>query len=447
MRLKIRNFSLYKLAGTATISLIMLLIAIFIISGCDNNKSTGPGENQPPDVPTEPVPADGATDIGLTITLQCLCLDPEHDNLVYDYYFGTNSTPPFVLTSETYFHEFTNLEFLTTYYWKVVAKDTLRQQQTEGPIWSFSTGNVFEVDNYDTERARRVVSLYDSLVFVADDNVGLKVFIVTDTAGVKLDSVRAYSNAGYIFDVFAQGDRAYLASSVGIQIYDISNFELPDSEAVLGTYDVDNLEERAVKIEMNYAYIGVAATVHNSLQSGLHIVDISDPSAPVLTGSYMTAGVTNDVDLSGNYAFLADSLRGLLIIDISDPANPDSVGRYATAGPAWALDIDNNLAYIACGMAGLEIVDISNPASPSLLTSFAAAGEPKDVYVAGDYAYIASFWDGGLQILDVSTPASPVSEVSVGTQGGAWGIYADARYVYLADTWAGLILYRFAGIQ
>ena len=47
----------------------------------------------------------------------------------------------------------------------------------------------------------------------------------------------------------------------------------------------------------------------------------------------------------------------------------------------------------------------------------------------------------------MSTPASPVSEVSVGTRGGAWGIYADDRYVYLADTWAGLILYRFAGIQ
>ena len=447
MRLRIRNFSLYKLAGTATISLILPLIAIFMIAGCDNNKSTGPGENQPPEVPTEPVPADGATDIGLTITLQCLCLDPEHDNLVYDYYFGTSSTPPFVLTSETYFHEFTNLEFLTTYYWKVVAKDTLRQQQTEGPIWSFSTGNIFEVDNYDTERARRVVSLYDSLVFVADDNVGLKVFAVSDTAGVKLDSVRAYSNAAYIFDVLALGDRAYLASSEGVQIYDISDFTLPDSVAVLGNYNDANREERSVKVNGNIAYVGVAASNHANLISGLHVVDISDPAAPVLMGSYITAGVTNDVDLAGNYAYLADSLRGLLIIDISDPANPDSVGSYATAGPAWALDIDNNLAYIACGMAGLEIVDISNPASPSLLTSFAAAGEPKDVYVAGDYAYIASFWDGGLQILDVSTPASPVSEVSVGTRGGAWGIYADDRYVYLADTWAGLILYRFAGIQ
>ena len=446
MRLRIRNFSLYDFAMMNLKTLLMIFVVMALSAGCDNN-GTDAGDNKPPDVPTEPVPANGATDIGLTVILQALCLDPERDVLVYDYYFGTSTTPPFALTSETYFHEFTGLEFTTTYYWKVVARDTLSQQQTEGPVWSFSTGNIFEVDDYDTERARRVVSLHDSVAFVADDNIGLIIFMVTDTAGVRLDSVGAHRNTAFVFDVFASGDYAYLASSEGVQIYDISDYALPDADARLGTYNDEDMEERAVKVDSIYAYIGVAAAVHDSLESGLHIVDISDPSTPVLAGSYITAGVTNDVDLAGNYVYLADSLRGLLIIDISDPASPDSIGRYDTPAPAWAVHIANNLAYVACGAAGLLIVDVSTPASPSLLTSFPAAGEPRDVFVAGDYAYIASFWDGGLQILDISTPASPTSVVNLGTQGGAWGVFADNRYVYLADTWAGLHLYRFAGIQ
>ena len=59
----------------------------------------------------------------------------------------------------------------------------------------------------------------------------------------------------------------------------------------------------------NYAYIADNA-------SGLQIIDISNPSAPTLKGTYDTS-YARDVAIAGNYAYIADYDAGLKIIDIS----------------------------------------------------------------------------------------------------------------------------------
>jgi PKD repeat protein len=86
------------------------------------------------------IPADGATGVSLTPTLQWGVVDPDPgDTVRYDIYFGTSSSPPLVVTDQgapSYIPG--QLNHMTVYHWKVVARDN-HGVQTESPILSFTT--------------------------------------------------------------------------------------------------------------------------------------------------------------------------------------------------------------------------------------------------------------------------------------------------------------------
>jgi hypothetical protein len=98
-------------------------------------------ENEPPNTPSNPSPANGATNVDINADLSWDCEDPNGDELIYDIYFGTTSPPPIVYQDypDTTYDPGTML-FDITYYWKIVAKDSYGGI-TEGPIWHFKTGS------------------------------------------------------------------------------------------------------------------------------------------------------------------------------------------------------------------------------------------------------------------------------------------------------------------
>jgi hypothetical protein len=110
--------------------------------------------NVPPISPQAPTPSDGAadqasagTDAGVALGWQSA--DANGDPISYDLYFGVNQAlvanrDPSVrrgqgLTTATF--RPTSLDFLTTYYWLVVAHDN-RGASTVGPVWRFTTAAV-----------------------------------------------------------------------------------------------------------------------------------------------------------------------------------------------------------------------------------------------------------------------------------------------------------------
>jgi hypothetical protein len=97
--------------------------------------------NDPPNTPSDPVPADGETDVDVNSDLSWTCSDPNGDDLTYKIYFGTNSPPPLKVQDyeDTTWDPGTML-LETTYYWQIVAKD-IHGGETQGPIWDFTTSS------------------------------------------------------------------------------------------------------------------------------------------------------------------------------------------------------------------------------------------------------------------------------------------------------------------
>jgi hypothetical protein len=220
---------------------------------------------------------------------------------------------------------------------------------------------------------------------------------------------------------------------------------------LLGSYDTPS-SALDVCVSGNMAYVA-------DYISGLQIIDISNPAAPIWRSSYDTPGRAEGVYVSGSTAYVADWDGGLQIIDISNPDAPMLLGSYDTPGgtlddyiagsknpplptqPPWcgALDVyvSDNTAYVADGYGGIQIIDVSNPAAPTFLGSYDTPGEALSVYVSGNTAYVADF-DSGLQIIDVSNPAAPTFLGSCDTPGYAWAVNVSGTTAYVADQFRGL---------
>lgn len=193
--------------------------------------------------------------------------------------------------------------------------------------------------------------------------------------------------------------------------------------------------------------------------TGVDIVDISDPAAPVrLSSTPGRAGIAmedmqatrigaRDVLAIGLQACRGGGQNGLDLIDISDPRRPQPLGLFATEmgvhefglaqtpdGRTLALLAVPNLERETADAAGrggdgdLLIVDISDPAQPSLTSEWGVLDEPAlgvefarlaqqgsfpgsflhsvRANASGTRAYL-SYWDAGTIILDMSDPATP----------------------------------------
>jgi hypothetical protein len=173
-------------------------------------------------------------------------------------------------------------------------------------------------------------------------------------------------------------------------------------------------------------------TVSNSGFSATSTINVSSFSPAPL--SFVTIpGFANNVDVSGNFAYVAAGSAGLQVVDVTDRRSPRVVGSLDTPGNANDVKAVGSRVYIADGAAGLQIINVSNPLSPTLLGSFNTPGNANDLVVVGDKVYIA---DGaaGLQIISVANPAAPALLGSLDTPGNAQGVEVKGNIAIIADT-------------
>ncbi|ACB35993.1 outer membrane adhesin like protein [Leptothrix cholodnii SP-6] len=253
--------------------------------------------------------------------------------------------------------------------------------------------------------------------------------------------IGGYNTPGTSFDVklSADGTKAFVAdTSGGLQVIDVSN---PAAPTVLGSYGNASTYFLALSADGTKAYLGNEA-------NDFLIVDISNPASPTLLGTLVTTGYAYEIALStdGTKAYLADS-ASLKIIDITNPAAPALIGSFAEAGGGGAffvtLSPDGTKAFVGNTSSGLQILDVSTPAAPTLLGTYDTPGTAYTVTLSADgtKAFVADM-ASGLQIIDVSNPAAPTLLGTYNTTGSAWDVRlsADGTKAYLADASSGLLI-------
>jgi hypothetical protein len=247
--------------------------------------------------------------------------------------------------------------------------------------------------------------------------------------GVFLDAPdNYYSNYdGPTPDVAVAGNYAYLASGYsGLRVIDISD---PSNPVIVGNCDTPGYVSRVV-VAGNYAYIA------DGWGGGLRVVDVSTPGAPFLVGYFATpADSIRGVAVDGDYAYVTSANSGglLQVIDVSSPSLPGFEGSCTIPGAARDIAVEGEYAYVADGSTGIQVIDISSTAPPQLIATEDTPGDAQGIVVAGDYAYVAD-GSSGLQVIDVSNPLDPEVIGTSDSPGNAIDVAVTGDYAYVADT-------------
>lgn len=177
-----------------------------------------------------------------------------------------------------------------------------------------------------------------------------------------------------------------------------------------------------VALDGDFAYIATSL--------GLSIVDISDPTRPTLRSSTRVGRILS-VAVKGTHAFLGGPSVDLRVVDVANVDHPAVVATRSVVGYVWDVALKDNLLYVA-SFGKIYLFDVTTPTNPvqlktvlgvptwqasgddaanmALLAAGTTSGSAKitSVAVAGDLLLAVDFNYGRIYAWDITQPAHPV---------------------------------------
>jgi hypothetical protein len=257
----------------------------------------------------------------------------------------------------------------------------------------------------------------DIKIAVSEVDDSVKTIDVSQSSMSGIYLVGSYDTQFYARTVFVEGDYAFTAGyNCDLKIIDISD---PTNPILAGLCESPDSVTRIV-VEGNYAYV-------TDINKGLQIIDISSPSMPNIVCSFKTPGKPQDVFISGDLAYVGGENGGLQILDISDPYNPAPIGCYDTLQNVFRVVVSDNYALMSSLGVGLEIIDISNPNDPLSLSSI--PGTFGSIFVKDQFIFLAGW---RLLVYDISNPSIPAFIGEYGTIGLPTDVIVADNYAFIS---------------
>ncbi len=205
------------------------------------------------------------------------------------------------------------------------------------------------VGGVDTSGIAYNVHVSGSYAYVASGSGGLQIVDISDPESPTI--VSSVATPAQALGVYVSGSSAYVAGGdSGLHIMDISDPANPGDPL---SYDTPGT---AWDVYVAGDEAGDKGCVADG-SDGLTVMYVQP--GPAITGSVDTPGEAYGVYISGDYAYVADGDSGLHIIDISDPENPILFEYVNTPGTAWDVHVSGSYAYVADGDGGLQVIMIS----------------------------------------------------------------------------------------
>lgn len=230
--------------------------------------------------------------------------------------------------------------------------------------------------SYDTPGTASGVYISGNYAYVADGSSGLQVIDVTDPANPTLFNTYSEGNYEKLSDLSDLNNTIYesnLPDSL-VAVYDSTTMnwdvlDLDDPSSISSFFDdffvnllFPNASFPNALSASKDAYISGDYTYVADGASGLQIVSVDNLISSVLTGSSITAtsydtpDTASDVSVSGNFAYVADN-SGLAIIDVSDPSAPTTAYIYEATKETSGVSVYGNYVYVTDGNAGLKTLN------------------------------------------------------------------------------------------
>lgn len=167
------------------------------------------------------------------------------------------------------------------------------------------------------------------------------------------------------------------------------------------TYGVGGSMARFITFD-EYLYVLESSSLLKSIL-------ITDPGSPEIMNEQYLSGNIETVFISQGYLYVGSS-AGMHILDLSEPSAPNKLSTYRHITACDPVVVDGNMAYVtlrAGNLCGgnqnlLEVIDVSNKNNPYRRSSFAMT-EPYGLGVDGPTLFVCE-GEHGLKIFDTTDP-------------------------------------------
>lgn len=284
--------------------------------------------------------------------------------------------------------------------------------------------------------------------------------------------LRTPTTASDWHDVKVINDHAVIVSEAaghGLQVFDLTRLAGLTGSTELSAdahyTKFGNAHNIAANTDTGFAY----AVGTNTCAGGLHMIDMSDPKAPVFAGCYASDGYTHDVQCvvyagpdaayTGREICFASNEDTLTIVDVTDRQSPQLLARQTYSGASYTHQgwLSEDHAYFFLGDEMDEwtyghntrtyIWNVSDLDNPQQTHTFTAATRASDhnMYVLGDHVYQANYL-AGVRILRTGNLAlgqlaevayfDTVPSIDALDFAGVWSVfpYFDSGAIVTANT-------------
>jgi hypothetical protein len=97
---------------------------------------------------------------------------------------------------------------------------------------------------------------------------------------------------------------------------------------------------------------------------GVAVVDVSNPTSPLLKSTIATRGYTFGIDASGTTVAVGDGSPGITILDATDPAAPKLLGTQFVGGSVWDVVFQNNTIWCTTEVGIAAVQNFATNPSP-----------------------------------------------------------------------------------
>jgi len=247
-----------------------------------------------------------------------------------------------------------------------------------------------EVSHYDTKGRSNSIVIKDSIAYIADSASILLLNISNPYNPVRICELPLICD-GYGLEL----NYPYLyVTSEGQHYFAIVNVSNPNNPFVTGICNLDPYYPTYICYKDSFAFV--------SASYNLAVINIADVYNPTLL-TYLPFpgyGYARGIAYQGDYLYVADFENNAVnIVDISNPTTPVLIDTFHTIMHApFALTISDSLLYIALQLYGIEVFDIASPLSPQSVGHYCGSplSTPLGITFANGFAYLAA--DNGIYI-------------------------------------------------
>ncbi len=202
-----------------------------------------------------------------------------------------------------------------------------------------------------------------------------------------------------------------------IQLIDIAD---PGSPAAVGSLAMPS-GPRGLALAGDYAFVTASQFMG---EEGVYVVDVSAPEHPWIVTRVEVGTIPDGIVIDGALAYVR-TFYEIVVLDIVEPTAPVIIGRIEMPGQPGYLAFQGDYLYVVCESTegdrywgnGLYIVDRTDPAALRIVGSYAPEEEAPHSGIAlwGDYA-ISSCGNLGIGFFDVADPTRPALVEYLGIQ-------------------------------